>query len=64
MAMETRSGAAIVADVEPVVVTDTAETVTEPCLIAVSRPLEVMVATVESDVVHATLVKAFVEPSE
>ena len=62
--METRSGAAIVAEVEPLMVADLAETVTDPCLTAVRSPLESMVAMAESDVAQPTVVKAFVEPSE
>jgi len=62
--METSCAAPIVADVEPEMVPDFADTVTEPCFTAVRRPVELIVATVESDVVQLTVDSALVVPSE
>src|SRR5580704_16144183 len=63
-AIDTSWAAPIVADVEPEMVPDIAETMTEPCFTPVKRPLALIVATVESDVAQLTDERAFVEPSE
>ncbi len=62
--METSCAAPIVADVEPVIVPDFAETMTDPCLTPVRSPVASIVATLESDVVQSTVNRAFVELSE
>lgn len=48
----------------PVVVPDVAETVTEPCFNAVTRPVELMVANAVFDVAHVALLIGFELPSE
>jgi hypothetical protein len=63
-AMDTNCAAATVADVEPDMLLDFAETITEPCFIAVKRPLELIVAIVVSEVDQSRLDSDFVDPSE
>jgi hypothetical protein len=46
------------------VVPDAADTVTAPCLTAVSRPMELIVAMAVFDVAQVTLLIGFEEPSE
>jgi len=63
-AMEANCPAVIVADVEPDMLLDFAETITEPCFAAVKRPLELIVAIVASEVDQSRVDSAFVDPSE
>ncbi len=51
-------------DVLPAAVPDAADTVTAPCLSVVSRPVELIVAKVTSDVDQLAAVSGFVVPSE
>lgn len=62
--MDTNCAAAMVAEVDPVTEPDFAETVIEPCLTAVRRPLALIVAIVGSELVQSAFDRDLVDPSE
>jgi len=64
MAKPVGTGGPILNDAPPVAVPDAADTVTTPCFSVVSRPVELIVAKVASDVDQLAAASGFVVPSE